>query len=549
MRMLDLFSGIGGFALAAEWRWGDELEIAGFCEIEKYAQKVLKKNFPGVPIYEDITKLKGDQFENIDLITGGFPCQDISIAGKGKGLIDEETGERTRSGLWSEMHRIISEVRPRYAIIENVPMLIHRGFERVLCDLTSSGFDCEWQIIGADEVGAWHRRKRIWIVAYPNEAKETHQDSIGGRQLDRKSQEERIQDGQFGESGSRGGKRVHGERENVSNTNNTRDRASTSRIDKNGKKKNKRRKRLAQPESSRHSKNVSNTNDNGRNKSRCEKTCRKNNTRKNNKSLRSANTNNTQPQNSNDGARKKPRVGTSVIRRRNDQKNKTSRTKEICQLSEKTNQSKRTIKKDRNKKNNSRTLVQIRPNGIQPSINKRLGENQTSSKKNKIRQGDDLLRNNRMGRRKRNVPNTSHSNDTPCKSEERSEKFKFRRSSSREDVSNSNIGDAQTGCERSGGVRKESSGERASSDITSSRKVITNTDSKRLQRLVERSQESRGSDQQIRLRSRTRQGGWWNFEPELGRVANGIPNRIHRLRGLGNAIVPQVAYEIMKRIK
>ena len=210
MRMLDLFSGIGGFALAAEWRWGDELEIAGFSEIEKYAQKVLKKNFPGVPIYEDITKLKGDQFENIDLITGGFPCQDISIAGKGKGLIDEETGERTRSGLWSEMHRIISEVRPRYAIIENVPMLIHRGFERVLCDLTSSGFDCEWQIIGADEVGAWHRRKRIWIVAYPNEAKETHQDSIGGRQLDRKSQEERIQDGQFGESGSRGGKRVHG---------------------------------------------------------------------------------------------------------------------------------------------------------------------------------------------------------------------------------------------------------------------------------------------------------------------------------------------------
>ena len=162
MRMLDLFSGIGGFALAAEWTWGNELDIVGFCEIGKYAQKVLQKNFPGVPIHEDITKLNGKDFKNIDLITGGFPCQDISIAGKGEGI------EGKRSGLWTEMCRIISEVRPRYAIIENVPMLIHRGLERVLCDLTEIGYDCEWQIIGADDVGAWHRRKRIWIVAYAN---------------------------------------------------------------------------------------------------------------------------------------------------------------------------------------------------------------------------------------------------------------------------------------------------------------------------------------------------------------------------------------------
>ena len=161
MWMLDLFSGIGGFALAAEWTWADELDIVGFCEIEKYAQKVLQKNFPGVPIHEDITKLNGKDFKNIDLITGGFPCQDISVAGKGEGI------EGSRSGLWTEMCRIISEVRPRYAIIENVPMLIHRGLERVLCDLTEIGYDCEWQIIGADDVGAWHRRKRIWIVAYP----------------------------------------------------------------------------------------------------------------------------------------------------------------------------------------------------------------------------------------------------------------------------------------------------------------------------------------------------------------------------------------------
>jgi len=163
MRMLDLFSGIGGFALAAEWVWGDELDITGFCEIEEYAQKVLQKNFPGVPIYDDITKLNGKDFKNIDLITGGFPCQDISVAGKGAGI-----KEGTRSGLWSELHRIISEVQPRFALIENVPMLTIRGGTRVIANLAEIGYDCEWQVIGADDVGAWHRRKRIWIVAYPS---------------------------------------------------------------------------------------------------------------------------------------------------------------------------------------------------------------------------------------------------------------------------------------------------------------------------------------------------------------------------------------------
>jgi len=159
VKHLDLFSGIGGFALAARWAG---FETIGFCEIDKYAQKVLKKNFPGVPIYEDVTKLNGSQFKDIYLLTGGFPCQDISIAGKGAGI------EGERSGLWTELHRIISEVRPKYALIENVPALTFRGGTRVIGDLTEIGYDCEWQIVGADDVGAPHRRKRIWIVAYSN---------------------------------------------------------------------------------------------------------------------------------------------------------------------------------------------------------------------------------------------------------------------------------------------------------------------------------------------------------------------------------------------
>jgi DNA (cytosine-5)-methyltransferase 1 len=130
---------------------------------------VLNKNFPNVPIHNDIKKLDGNQFSDIFLMTGGFPCQDISIAGKGEGI------EGKRSGLWSEMCRLIGEVRPRYALIENVPMLIHRGLKRVLCDLAEIGYDAEWQTMGADEVGAWHRRKRIWIVAYPKKSR-TRQD-------------------------------------------------------------------------------------------------------------------------------------------------------------------------------------------------------------------------------------------------------------------------------------------------------------------------------------------------------------------------------------
>ena len=159
---LDLFSGIGGFALAAQRTWKENLNIVGFCEIEPYAQKVLNKNFPGIPIYKDIKELNGKRFKNIDLITGGFPCQDISIAGYGAGI------EGERSGLWSEMLRVISEIRPKFALIENVSAITFRGGTRVITDLAKIGYDTEWQTISAAYVGALHRRNRMWFVSYPS---------------------------------------------------------------------------------------------------------------------------------------------------------------------------------------------------------------------------------------------------------------------------------------------------------------------------------------------------------------------------------------------
>jgi len=158
MRVLDLFSGIGGFSLGLE-RAG--FETIAFCEIDPWCRKILAKHWPGVPIHDDITKLDGHRI-TADVICGGFPCQDISVAGRGAGIKGE------RSGLWSEYARLIGEIRPSYAIIENVAALLHRGMGDVLGDLSALGYDAEWHCIPASAVGAPHRRDRVWIIAYPN---------------------------------------------------------------------------------------------------------------------------------------------------------------------------------------------------------------------------------------------------------------------------------------------------------------------------------------------------------------------------------------------
>jgi len=154
----SLFSGIGGIDLGFEWAG---IETKWQVEIDDYCQKLLSIRFPHTKKFTDVRKVGSHNLEKVDIISGGFPCQDISVAGKGAGI------EGERSGLWTELHRVISELRPRFAFIENVPMLTIRGGVRVISDLAEIGYGAEWQIVGADDVGAWHRRKRIWIVAYP----------------------------------------------------------------------------------------------------------------------------------------------------------------------------------------------------------------------------------------------------------------------------------------------------------------------------------------------------------------------------------------------
>ena len=170
LRVLDLFSGIRGFSLGLERTGG--FETVAFCEIDPFCRRVLAKHWPEVKQYEDVRTLTARTLQRdgigVDVICGGFPCQDISIVGLGAGLNGD------RSGLWSELRRLIREVRPRYAIVENVAALLTgpparpgAWFGRVLGDWAEIRYDVEWHSIPAAAVDAPHERDRVFLVAQP----------------------------------------------------------------------------------------------------------------------------------------------------------------------------------------------------------------------------------------------------------------------------------------------------------------------------------------------------------------------------------------------
>jgi DNA (cytosine-5)-methyltransferase 1 len=163
LRVLDLFSGIGGFSLGLDRTGG--FETVAFCEIAEFPRQVLSHHWPEVPCHADITALsKSDINRSVDVICGGFPCQDISASGGGEGLYGK------RSGLWSEMCRLIGEIRPRFVIVENSPNLLSgadgRWMGTVLGDLAAFGYDAEWHVIPLAATGAPHLRERVVIIAY-----------------------------------------------------------------------------------------------------------------------------------------------------------------------------------------------------------------------------------------------------------------------------------------------------------------------------------------------------------------------------------------------
>jgi len=159
-KLLDLFSGIGGFSLAAD-KFG--IETIAFVEKEPFCQKVLKKHWNDVPIIDDIRKIKGEDYDSATIVSGGFPCQPFSIAGKQKGTDDDRY-------LWDETIRVVAECKPRWFIGENVDGLVNiqdgMVLRQVQDDLEKEGFQVQCLVIPASGVGAWHQRKRVWIIAH-----------------------------------------------------------------------------------------------------------------------------------------------------------------------------------------------------------------------------------------------------------------------------------------------------------------------------------------------------------------------------------------------
>lgn len=179
LKLIDTFSGIGGFSFAAEKLVGG-FETVAFVECEPFCQKILKQHWPTVPIYEDIKTYQPKPY-SADVVCGGFPCQDISVAGQGKGITEE-----TRSGLFFQLMRVIRLVQPKYVVLENVAAILNNGLGIVLGELAEAGFDCEWSCIPASAVGACHQRDRWWLVAYnQSERARKHKSGLRG-QLERR---------------------------------------------------------------------------------------------------------------------------------------------------------------------------------------------------------------------------------------------------------------------------------------------------------------------------------------------------------------------------
>ena len=175
------FAGIGGFELGLE-RGIPNSKTIWQIEQNKYCQTILQKHWPDATIYDDIREVNHENVHPVDIICGGFPCQGVSSAGQGKGIEGDE-----RSGLWREMYRLIDELRPRIAVMENVPALLWkgRGMHVVMSNLAQIGYNAEWTVISARQFGAPHLRKRVFIVAYTDQVRSRQTGQRLSHQIDR----------------------------------------------------------------------------------------------------------------------------------------------------------------------------------------------------------------------------------------------------------------------------------------------------------------------------------------------------------------------------
>ena len=584
-KILDLFSGLGGFSLGLE-RTG-HFETVAFCDNNQYSKLILDKHWKGVKIYDDVREISKEKFredgiEFPDIITGGFPCQPFSVAGKQKGTSDDRH-------LWPEMFRIIKAFKPRYVIGENVRGIVNiqEGvvFETVCTDLESEGYEVQPFIIPAAGVGAPHRRERVWIIANREESM-VNSDNIRFQQHSTTKEESswRGTSATFESTSST----------NVVNTVGNDERQEISRSDEEtrGIQEEHRTEHSTTGQSSRTSairngdngyESMENPNNNGL-EGRLSETRNEIITGKESSVNGSEDTDNSSRRSDGGGDQSQPRINGAVQGLRDGNEEELTRATRVRGLHERTNDSSSSIREDRNQEDDNRTLVQTRQGGVQSSEHRGLGENQTSLNDNQIRQGDDNTTLNRMERGdKDNVANTNDEgiwtriggSDNDHETESRSWRADGTRSTSDDERHNStstevegmdvadttssrppseSIGDIKSMGEESS---REEEGRNQSSIRTSTRssespkQKLANTNGERLEGF---GQSSRQFSQKFFASddSEGQQGsvdqGWWSVEPNVGRVAHGVPGRVHRLKGLGNSIVPQIVEEIGKAI-
>ena len=498
LKVLDLFSGLGGFSLGLE-RTG-HFETVAFCDNDKYSKLIIDKHWKGKKVYEDVReitkeKLIADGIELPDVITGGFPCQPFSVAGKQKGTSDDRH-------LWPEMFRIIKALKPRIVVGENVRGIVNiqdgMVFETVCTNLEDEGYEVQAFNIPAAGVGAPHRRERIWIIATLGDPKYDGPltDEIGRRNEEINGGTEKRQNSSF-EFERTSGREDNAIMENANNNGFERGFSET------------------------------------RNETITGKTSSSNGIEDTNNSSRRSNGRGDQSQPTTDG---------TIQRLRDVNEEESSRATGVRGLHERTDIGQGTIREDRDHKDDNRTLVQTRQSRVQSSERRGLGEDQTTLERNKIRQGTDYTSLDRVETGSEiNVANANDeglrtriggSDDDHAK-ESRSRRTDGGRSTSDDErhnttsTTNETMDVANSESFRSRETRysdqeEGSEGSRAT-QLNGSRRDVANTNGERGCVWETNRQDAEDVGQS----SEGQRHRWWDFEPNVGRVSHGFPGRVH----------------------
>jgi len=455
-KVLDLFSGLGGFSLGLE-RTG-HFETVAFCDNDKFSKAILDKHWKGIKVYDDVReiseeKFKEDGIEFPDIITGGFPCQPFSVAGKQKGTSDDRH-------LWPEMFRIIKTFKPRFAIGENVRGIVNIQdgvvFETVCTDLESEGYEVQPFNIPAAGVGAPHRRERIWFIAIREESV-VNSDNIRFKQHSTTKEE----------TSWRGTSATFESTSNVSNTYGNREKWNKSE-DRQGS-------GIEQNSSTTAAEDVGNTQHNG------------------------------SPTSEIGRGHEEINGGTEKRQNESFEFERTSRSEDNGNVS----------------KENKNNVADTNNEGLRTRIGGSDNDHETES---------------RSGRADRT----------------RSESDVERHNSTSTEIKGMDVADTDT--RLGNGENEEIQSRGQTSDSSSARgrdENDANSNDKGLEGFREGSSEfgqiNSTSESSDRGQTKVAQG-WWSVEPNVGRVAHGIPGRVHRLKGLGNSIVPQIVEEIGKAL-